>query len=106
MREYSRPGEVSLTTGSKKRQRSLRRDARGLRMALWAALLIGAAGVIALVVLPGGNGGENTGSPESRFAAIHTFDTADYHSLAFDPDQPNVVLFGHHGGLQMSDDGG
>lgn len=75
-------------------------------MALWAALLVGAVGVIAFVVLSSGNGGEQTGAPASKFPAIHRFDTADYHSLAFDPDQPGTVLFGHHGGVQMSRDGG
>ncbi|MDO8612266.1 MAG: YCF48-related protein [Dehalococcoidia bacterium] len=94
-----------MATKSKKRQHSRRRQTWGLRMALWAALLAGTVGVIAFVLLSGG-GGDGDGAPPSRFAAIHKFDTADYHSLAFDPEQPNVVLFGHHGGLQMSEDGG
>jgi len=32
--------------------------------------------------------------------------TADFHSLAFSPDDPNVVLFGHHNGVMRSEDGG
>lgn len=75
-------------------------------MALWAVLLAGAVGVIAFVLLSGGGGGDEAVGPESRFQPIHKFDTADYHALAVDPAQPNVVLFGHHGGLQMSEDGG
>lgn len=75
-------------------------------MALWAALLAGVVGVIAFVLLSGGSGGEQTSSPVSRFLAIHTFDTADFHSLAFSPNQPGTVLFGHHGGVQKSRDGG
>jgi photosystem II stability/assembly factor-like uncharacterized protein len=48
----------------------------------------------------------DTGDFSSRFASIHTFDTADYHSLAFSPDEDGVVLFGHHNGLQISRDDG
>jgi len=95
-----------LATKSKKRHQSLRRETWGLRIALYAALLAGVAGVLAFVLLSGGSGGKQTGSPESRFQAIHTFETADFHSLAFSPNQPGTVLFGHHGGVQMSRDGG
>ena len=95
-----------MANKSAKRHQTLRRQTWGLRMALWAALLVGAVGVIAYVVLAGGSGGGQTGAPESRFPAIHRFDTADYHSLAFDPEQPGTVLFGHHGGVWMSRDGG
>lgn len=38
--------------------------------------------------------------------ALYTFDTRDFHSLAFDPDDANRLYFGHHGGLMISDDGG
>ena len=38
--------------------------------------------------------------------AIATLRTGDFHSLAFSPDNPNVVFFGHHNGLMRSDDGG
>ena len=38
--------------------------------------------------------------------ALHQFDTQDFHSLAFDPDDADTVYFGHHEGLMMSDDGG
>lgn len=32
--------------------------------------------------------------------------TADFHALAFSPDDPNAVFFGHHNGMMRSDDGG
>ena len=38
--------------------------------------------------------------------AIATLQTADFHALAFSPDNPNVVFFGHHNGIMRSDDGG
>lgn len=39
-------------------------------------------------------------SPVSRVA------TQDYHAVALAPNDPDVVLFGHHGGILRSDDGG
>ncbi len=94
-----------MATKAKKAQRGLRRRTWGIRMALWALLLVGAVTVIAFVALSRGDGGDG-GAPASRFEPIHEFATADYHSLAFSPSEPNVVLFGHHHGLQMSEDGG
>ncbi len=38
--------------------------------------------------------------------AIATLQTADFHALAFSPDNPNEVFFGHHNGIMRSDDGG
>lgn len=38
--------------------------------------------------------------------AIATLKTGDYHALAFGPDDPDVVFFGHHNGILRSDDGG
>ncbi|MCC7165556.1 MAG: hypothetical protein IT331_23870 [Anaerolineae bacterium] len=32
--------------------------------------------------------------------------TRDYHSLAFHPNNPDVLYFGHHGGMMQSSDGG
>jgi photosystem II stability/assembly factor-like uncharacterized protein len=45
-------------------------------------------------------GGGETGG------AIATLQTADFHALAFSPDNPNVVFFGHHNGIMRSDDSG
>ncbi len=38
--------------------------------------------------------------------AIAQLSTMDYHSLVFDPRDPNVVYFGHHNGVMKSNDGG
>jgi photosystem II stability/assembly factor-like uncharacterized protein len=39
-------------------------------------------------------------------ASISSLNTADYHALAFDPRDPNIVYFGHHNGVMKSTDGG
>ncbi len=46
--------------------------------------------------------GENVALP----APIATLTTSDFHSLAFDPRDPNVVFFGHHQGVLKSVDAG
>ena len=38
--------------------------------------------------------------------AIGVLQTGDFHALAFSPDDPNVVFFGHHNGVMRSNDGG
>lgn len=38
--------------------------------------------------------------------AIATLTTSDFHSLAFDPRDPDIVCFGHHYGMLKSIDGG
>lgn len=72
-------------------------------MALWAAALIGAVAVVGFLLLS--RGGKDDEAPSSRFQAVHTFETADYHSLAVHP-TVDMVFFGHHGGLQRSENGG
>lgn len=52
---------------------------------------------LALVVL---RPGESSGAAWSRLG------TQDVHSLAFVGDDPNRLLFGHHGGVSASSDGG
>lgn len=44
--------------------------------------------------------------PKSGQTAWARFDTADVHSLAFVGGDPDRILFGHHGGLLESRDGG
>ncbi len=39
-------------------------------------------------------------------APIATLSTSDFHSLAFDPRDPDIVYFGHHQGVMKSVDGG
>ena len=69
----------------------------------WGVLaLSGGVGVVAIAVVafimlrPSGA----SASPWSRLG------TEDVHSLAFVGDDPNRLLFGHHGGLSASSDGG
>lgn len=89
------PTEMTRTEG-------LRRRTWGLRMAVYVALfMVMIVGVI--YVLTRSNNGGESGEP-SRFAAVHRFETADFHSLAVD--EEGTVLFGHHNGVQMSNDGG
>ncbi|MDQ3548258.1 MAG: hypothetical protein M3439_05490 [Chloroflexota bacterium] len=38
--------------------------------------------------------------------ALHRFETADIHSLAFDLADPDTVFFGHHDGIMLSRDAG
>lgn len=65
-----------------------------------AALLVLAAGAAAaFVVLRDGAGGGDA-------VAWARLDTADVHSLAFDPADAAHLYFGHHGGLLESRDGG
>ncbi|MBI2850560.1 MAG: hypothetical protein HYX80_05895 [Chloroflexi bacterium] len=61
-------------------------------------LLIGGIVVVTLVF----QGREGTGGPRP----LAVLRTADYHSLAFSPENPLVVFFGHHDGIMRSDDGG
>lgn len=61
---------------------------------------VGLAGVLALV-LPRLLAQTGSGGP-----VLAVLETADFHALAFSPDNPNVVFFGHHNGVMRSDDGG
>ncbi len=84
------------------RTENLRRRTWGVGIAPYALLLIVAvAGGLYFLSLF--DGADESGAP-SRFTAIHTFETADFHSLAVD--QQGTVLFGHHNGVQISSDGG
>lgn len=47
--------------------------------------------------------GTDSASPSSQFSKLTT---PDFHSLAISPGTPSSVLFGHHGGVLASQDGG
>lgn len=71
--------------------------------------LFGLVGVGVLVVLLVGLGAWRlTGGEEEVTASqpLHQFDTQDFHSLAFDPNDPDTIFFGHHYGLMVSHDAG
>lgn len=42
----------------------------------------------------------------SNPSSISTVNARDYHALAFHPNNPDVLFFGHHGGILQSNDGG
>ena len=67
---------------------------------------LSASMVVALAMACTGDKDGGSGDFSSRFPAIHTFGTDDYHSLAFSLGEDGVVLFGHHGGVQKSNDEG
>ncbi len=67
-----------------------------LVLAIVAVAVLAIAIVFLTIVRPGGTSAE----PWSRLG------TEDVHSLAFVGDDPNRLLFGHHGGILASTDGG
>lgn len=76
-------------------------------------LLFGSLGVAALVALLSGVGvwrslaETQTGEAETVISKpLYQFDTQDFHSLAFDPDDLDTIFFGHHGGMMISTDAG
>lgn len=60
--------------------------------------LIVLAVILALTVFNGGSGGGS--------ASAGLPDTPDYHSLLVDPNDPQKLVLGTHGGLYASSDGG
>lgn len=70
--------------------------------------------IIALVRLVGGSGGSTeAGQPADSTAPgsgtsgeLSQIKTNDFHSMAVSPADPNVILYGHHGGVLRSTDGG
>src|SRR3972149_9815632 len=67
---------------------------------VWVAL--GALAILAVIItgvmLPTQNGGAKEVPWVLR--------TSDFHALAFSPNNPDVVFFGHHNGVMRSEDGG
>ncbi len=68
---------------------------RWLLPVVTAVVVVGVAAVLIVNTLP-----------RDGQTAWARFDTADVHSLAFVGGDPNHALFGHHGGLLESRDGG
>ena len=73
-----------------------------LIVAIAFALLIVATGALALR----DQWAPLVGAFSDVLVAISAFNTTDYHALAFDQRDPNIVYFGHHNGVMKSIDGG
>lgn len=82
---------------------SQRRNRNKVWLGLLAVAVVAALGTF--VSLRSGND-EGASSQSSRFPSIYTFTTADLHALAFDPANPDRLLFGHHSGVMASNDRG
>lgn len=86
------------------RQRKAHRR-RIQRLTVRYGALVGVAIIAGLGILwwrAGDDGGDGAAAGQ----ALHQFDTADFHSLAFDPTDENSLYFGHHYGIKVSVDGG
>lgn len=80
---------------------------RGNRYKLWLTLIaVGGAVVIGLSLLIRSDAGDPAPYSQSSFPSLYTFGTADMHALTFDPTKSGRLLFGHHGGVKSSEDGG
>lgn len=75
-----------------------------------AIVLVAIAAVAAGLTLRGGgdDGKDSAGTwqPGSGNGELSVLKTPDYHSMAISPADPNLVLYGHHGGVLLSRDGG
>lgn len=98
MNKASRRSTTRLRSGSPP-GRARPADARGRTRLLAGVAVLGAlvvAAVVFVLVRPGGTSAE----------AWSRLGTEDVHSLAFVGDDSNRLLFGHHGGILASTDGG
>lgn len=66
-----------------------------------AAVVLALAAAVAGYLVSRGQAGEG-----AEVGAISVLRTSDFHALAFSPNDPNVVIFGHHNGVMRSDDSG
>lgn len=77
------------------------------RNKVWLGLLgVGLLAAIAVLASLRSSGDDASPAAASRFPSLYTFQTADLHSLTYDPANDGRVLFGHHGGVMATDDDG
>lgn len=77
------------------------------RSKMWMGLLgVSLVAVIAVFVSLQSGSNDGASTPASSRPSVYTFKTSDFHSLTFDPGNAGRVLFGHHGGVLATDDGG
>lgn len=97
MGKASRRSSRSRPTAVRRARPTLPRRRPWAWFALSGAVAVIAVAVVAFILLrPGGS----SAAPWSRLG------TEDVHSLAFVGDDPSRLLFGHHGGISASSDGG
>lgn len=82
--------------------RAKKRAARRTSNARWWWI----GGAVALVVVAAIGWWMLANPASSNPSVISTLNTRDYHSLAFHPTNPEILYFGHHGGIMQSMDGG
>ena len=98
-------------------RRAARRKAKHASkgFAWWARLAAGALALLAVAVvgiqMAGSGGGSQPGEPASNVASgsgaeLSQLKTNDFHSMAVSPTDANLILYGHHGGVLRSTDGG
>ncbi len=95
---------VAASAGAAVRSRGQQRRRSGYTRSLPRPLLVG--GVLVTLLLIAGVTWFALAAGHSRGGAIGELHTADYHSLTFSPTDSKVLFFGHHNGIQRSDDGG
>lgn len=109
---FRTPTNAQRRAARRKSQRTARRSPPWLWLALGGvAVLTVAIAAVVWVASPGGGAG--SGEPASNVAPgsgtsgeLAQIRTSDFHSLTISPEDPDVMLYGHHGGILRSTDGG
>ena len=91
-------------------------EARGRNLRWWVAggavVAVVATGLIVAFVARGSSDSQSLPANPAAVTApggtgeLSQLRTPDFHSLAISPADPNIVLYGHHGGVLRSTDGG
>ena len=113
-----RPGGRSRTPG-RGSQRAVARKPRWLLPAIGAGVVAVVAITFTILAVRGGEKADSTVVAAPTVSAAPTvaaapsgdgelsqIKTNDFHSMAVSPADPNLLLYGHHGGVLRSTDGG